>query len=62
VSAAEVQAAYRTWPMDGLLEGTGKGMRHVNLREPKDADRPAVKRLTRQAFRMGGTDMGVRNT
>jgi len=48
--------------MDGLLEGTGKGMRHVNLREPKDADRPAVKRLTRQAFRMGGTDMGVRNT
>jgi len=42
---------------DGLLEGTGKGMRHVKLREPNDADRPAVKRLVRQAFRMGGIDM-----
>jgi hypothetical protein len=39
------------------LEGTGKGMRHVKLRDPRDADRPAVKRLIRQAFRMGGTDM-----
>ena len=42
---------------DGALEGTGKGMRHVKLRGPKDADRPALKRLIRQAFRMGGVEM-----
>ena len=42
---------------DGLLEGSGKGMRHVKLREPKDADRPALKKLIRQAFRMGGVTM-----
>ena len=42
---------------DGLLEGSGKGMRHVKLREPKDAGRPALKRLIRHAFKMGGTDM-----
>ena len=38
---------------DGILEGTGKGMRHVKLREPKDAERPALKRMIRRAFRAG---------
>ena len=42
---------------DGVLEGSGKGMRHVKLREPKDANRPALKRLIRQAFKMGGVTM-----
>jgi hypothetical protein len=39
---------------DGVLEGTGRLMRHIKLREPKDAARPAVKRMLRQAFRAGG--------
>ena len=39
---------------EGVLEGTGKGMRHVKLREPKDANSPALKTLIRQAFRIGG--------
>jgi hypothetical protein len=42
---------------DGVLEGSGKGMRHVKLREPKDADATALKKLVRQAFKVGGTDM-----
>ncbi len=40
---------------DGILEGTGKGMRHVKLREPKDADAPELRRMIRRAFRKGGT-------
>jgi hypothetical protein len=43
--------------LDRILEGTGKGMRHIKLRESKDADRPAVKRMIRRAFRTGGIDM-----
>jgi hypothetical protein len=39
---------------DGVLEGSGKGIRHVKLREPKDASSAALKRLIKQAFRMGG--------
>jgi hypothetical protein len=42
---------------DGVLEGSGKGMRHVKLREPKDANSPTLKRLIRQAFRLGGVTM-----
>ena len=42
---------------DKVLEGTGKGMRHIKLREPKDASRPEVKRMIRQAFKKGGTTM-----
>ena len=34
----------------GMLEGRGKDMRSVTLREPADADRPAVKQLVRRAF------------
>ena len=36
---------------DSVLEGTGKLMRHIKLRDPKDASRPAVKRMLRRAFR-----------
>jgi len=42
---------------DGVLEGGGKLMRHIKLREPKDASRPAVKRMIRRAFRARGTTM-----
>jgi hypothetical protein len=31
-------------------------MRHIKLHDPKDADAPAVKRMIRRAFRLGGTD------
>ena len=37
----------------GLLEGTGQA-RFVRLRTPADAERPAVKRLVRQAFKLAG--------
>jgi hypothetical protein len=37
----------------GLLEGTGKDSRYVTLRGPADAEQPAVKRLVRQAFKLG---------
>src|SRR5436190_20572477 len=36
---------------DGVLEGSGKLMRHIKLREPQDASAPAVKRMIRRAFR-----------
>ena len=38
-----------------LLEGGGKDSRFITLRSPADAERPAVKRLVREAFRLGGT-------
>ncbi len=38
----------------GLLGGTGEA-RFVRLRTPADAERPAVKRIVRQAFKLGGT-------
>jgi hypothetical protein len=37
----------------GLLEGSGTA-RFVRLRTPADALRPAVKRLIKEAFRLGG--------
>ena len=37
----------------GLLEGGGKQMRFIRLRTPADAERPAVKRMVRKAFRLG---------
>jgi uncharacterized protein DUF1801 len=37
----------------GLLQGTGKDARFVTLRSPADAERPPVKRLVKQAFRLG---------
>ena len=42
---------------DAVLEGTGKLMRHIKLREPKDASRPALKRMLARAFRAGGITM-----
>ncbi|MEP6753852.1 MAG: DUF1801 domain-containing protein [Candidatus Dormiibacterota bacterium] len=36
----------------GLLQGGGKDARFVTLRSPADAERPAVKRLVRKAFRL----------
>ena len=42
---------------DGILEGSGRLMRHIKLRDPKEASRPAVKRMIRQAFRAGGITM-----
>ncbi|HEX9099041.1 MAG TPA: DUF1801 domain-containing protein [Candidatus Dormibacteraeota bacterium] len=38
----------------GLLHGTGKDSRYVTLLRPSDAEQPAVKRLVRQAFKLGG--------
>jgi uncharacterized protein DUF1801 len=38
----------------GLLEGSGKDSRFVTLKTPADAERPAVKRLLREAFNLGG--------
>jgi len=38
----------------GLLEGSGKDSRFITLKTPADAERPAVKRLLREAFELGG--------
>jgi hypothetical protein len=38
----------------GLLEGSGKDSRFITLKVPADAERPAVKRLLRKAFKLGG--------
>ncbi|HEY8643466.1 MAG TPA: DUF1801 domain-containing protein [Candidatus Dormibacteraeota bacterium] len=38
----------------GLLQGSGKDSRFVTLRNPADAESPAVKRLVRQAFQLAG--------
>ena len=34
----------------GLLEGTGKGLRHVKIRSLADANRPPVRALIKQAL------------
>jgi hypothetical protein len=44
----------------GLLEGAGKEMRFITLRVPADAERPAVKRMVRKAFKLGGTALARR--
>jgi hypothetical protein len=36
----------------GLLQGGGKDARFVTLRSPADAEKPAVKRLVRKAFKL----------
>lgn len=38
----------------GLLEGGGKDSRFLRLRSPADPETPAVKRLLREAFKLGG--------
>ena len=40
----------------GLLQGSGKDSRFVTLNAPADAERPAIKRLVRQAFKLARTD------
>jgi hypothetical protein len=37
---------------DALVEGTGKRIRHVKVRDPDDADRPALRRLMEQQIRL----------
>lgn len=37
---------------DGLLEGTGKELRHVKLHQAKDLRTPGVKALVRSAWRV----------
>lgn len=37
----------------GLLQGSGKDTRFITLRTPADADLPAVRKLVRQAFKLG---------
>jgi len=39
-----------------LLEGTGKGVRHVKLRSVADVRRPAVKRLILEAAKLNKKD------
>jgi hypothetical protein len=38
----------------GLLQGSGKDSRYLTLRTPADTERSAVKRLVRNAFKIGG--------
>ena len=38
----------------GMLQGSGKDARFIILHSPADAERPAVRRLLRQAFQLGG--------
>jgi hypothetical protein len=37
-----------------LLQGGGKEARFITLRAPADAKRPAVARMIRKAFKLGG--------
>jgi len=39
----------------GLLHGSGKDSRFITLSSPSDLERPAVKRLVRQAFKIART-------
>jgi len=38
----------------GLLQGSGKDSRFITLHSPGEAERPAIKRLVRNAFKLGG--------
>jgi ribosomal 50S subunit-associated protein YjgA (DUF615 family) len=39
---------------EGLLEGSGKAMRHVKILKPDDADTPGVRQLIAQAKKREG--------
>ncbi len=39
---------------EGLLEGAGKGMRHVKIRSAKDIRPAAIKKLVRAAHQLAG--------
>ena len=45
----------------GLLAGSGKEMRFITLRTPADAERPAVKKMVRKAFKLGGAEPSARS-
>jgi hypothetical protein len=36
----------------GILQGSGKESRFISLQTPADAERPAVKRIVRKAFKL----------
>jgi hypothetical protein len=38
----------------GVLQGAGKAMRHIRLKEPSDVDRPEIRALLRQARKRAG--------
>ena len=38
----------------GVLQGTGKAMRHIRLKEPSDVDRPDIRAFLRQARKRAG--------
>lgn len=42
----------------GLLQGSGKDSRFLTLREPAEAEQPAVKKLVRQAFKLADKGLG----
>jgi hypothetical protein len=37
---------------EGVLEGTGKGMRHIKLRSESDVHRPVIDSFVRQALKL----------
>jgi len=39
---------------DGLLEGTGKNLRHVKLKKPEQVDHPGLRRLIQEAAALNG--------
>ncbi len=39
---------------EGLLEGTGKGMRHVKIRKASDIRPAAIEELVRAAYKLTG--------
>ena len=43
---------------DGLLEGTGKKLRHVKVRSVEEAERPALRRLLERAVAERRTALG----
>jgi hypothetical protein len=42
----------------GLLQGGGKDARFITIRAPADVERPAVARMLRKAFKLGGIAAG----
>ncbi|MEM7531852.1 MAG: DUF1801 domain-containing protein [Chloroflexota bacterium] len=45
--------------LDGLLEGTGKKLRHVKVRSLEDADKPAVQALIAAALAERRSALGI---
>lgn len=40
------------------LEGTGKGLRHINVRQSRDVDRKGFVRLIKEAVAMARYEVG----